>query len=271
MTYHLKIDSLLCHRCNNKMKPPQVCPNCLSRRIRFLGTGTEKVTEEVQARFPHARLLRWDSDVIQAENSHQDILNKFRDYEADFLIGTQMVTKGLDLPLVTLVGVIIADTSLNLPDFRAGEKTFELLCQVAGRAGRGESAGQVIIQTYNPEHYAVQAAAHHDYQAFYDKEIAFRRELKEPPFTQLAALTFAHTNDNRCREEAEKMAAAIAEERDARGIPDLTLVGPGPSFVHRQRNKYRWQLVLRGSNLPAFLKNINFPQGWVIDIDPVGL
>ena len=271
MTYHLNSDSLLCHRCNNKMKPPQVCPNCLSRRIRYLGTGTEKINEEVQALFPQARLLRWDSDAVRADNSHHDILNKFRNYEADFLIGTQMVAKGLDLPLVTLVGVVLADTSLNLPDFRAGERTFQLLCQVAGRAGRGRSEGQVVIQTYNPDHYAVLAAAKHDYQAFYDKEIAFRRELREPPFTQLATLTFVHANDNRCREEAEIIAKRIIEERDARGVPDLNLIGPAPAFVHRLRGRYHWQIIVRGSELSSFLKNIPLPQGWMIDIDPVGL
>jgi primosomal protein N' (replication factor Y) len=271
LTYHFDSDSLVCHRCNYKTKPPQTCPNCYSRHIRYLGIGTEKLNEEVQAMFPRARLLRWDSDVTQKKNSHQDILNKFRNQEADILIGTQMVAKGLDLPLVTLVGVVIADTSLNLPDFRAGERTFQLLSQVAGRAGRGQSGGQVIIQTYNPNHYAIQAAARHDYQAFYEREIKFRRQLQEPPFMQLASLTFVHTNDNRCREEAEKTAKHITEERDTKGIPDLSLVGPAPAFIHRLRGRYHWQIILRGSNLSAFLKNISFPQGWMIDIDPVGL
>jgi len=271
MTYHLNSDSLICHRCNNKMRPPQVCPNCFSRRIRYLGIGTEKLAQEAQAMFPHARLLRWDSDVTQAKGSHRNILNKFRDYEADILIGTQMVVKGLDLPLVTLVGVVIADTSLNLPDFRAGERTFQLLCQVAGRAGRGPFTGQVIIQTYNPNHYAIQAAARHDYESFYDREINFRRQLREPPFVQLANLTFVHTNDNRCREEAEKMAKRITEERDARGISALSIIGPAPAFVHRLRGRYHWQIILRGSNLSEFLRNISFAQGWMIDIDPVGL
>jgi len=271
MTYHLNSDSLICHRCNNKMRPPQVCPNCNSQRIRYMGIGTEKLNEEVQSMFPHARLLRWDSDVTQATGSHRDILNKFRNYEADILIGTQMVVKGLDLPLVTLVGVVIADTSLNLPDFRAGERTFQLLCQVAGRAGRGQSAGQVIIQTYNPEHYAIQTAAKHDYKSFYDMEIQYRRQFREPPFTQLAALTFVHTNDNRCREEAEKMAKHIGEERDSKGIPDLSIIGPAPAFMHRLRGRYHWQIILRGSNLSEFLNNITFPQGWMIDVDPIGL
>ena len=271
MTYHLDSDVLVCHRCNNKMKPPQVCPNCFSRRIRYLGIGTEKLAQEVQSLFPQARLLRWDSDVTQKKNAHQDILNKFRNYEADILIGTQMVAKGLDIPLVTLVGVVLADTSLNLPDFRAGERTFQLLCQVAGIAGRGQSGGEVIIQTYNPEHYTVQAAARHDYKGFYEQEINSRRQLQEPPFVQLATLTFVHANDNRCREEAEKTAKRIMEERNARGVPDLSLIGPAPAFIHRLRGRYHWQIILRGSELSSFLKNIPFQQGWMIDIDPVGL
>ena len=271
LTYHLDSDSLVCHRCNYKTKPPQVCPNCFSRRIRYLGIGTEKLEAELKSMFPQARLLRWDSDVTQKKHSHQEILNKFRNHEADILVGTQMVAKGLDLPLVTLVGVAIADTSLNIPDFRSGERTFQLLSQVAGRAGRGQSGGHVVIQTYAPNHYAIQAAAKHDYRAFYEQEIKFRRQLKEPPFRQLAALTFAHTNDNRCREEAEKMAKHITAERDAKGIPDLIVVGPAPAFMHRLRGKYHWQIILRGSELSVFLRNIAFPQGWMIDIDPAGL
>jgi primosomal protein N' (replication factor Y) len=271
MTYHLDTDSLVCHRCNNKIRPPLACPNCFSRRIRYLGIGTEKLSEETQSLFPQARLLRWDSDVTQKKNSHQDILNKFRNYEADILIGTQMVVKGLDLPMVTLVGVVIADTSLNLPDFRAGERTFQLLCQVAGRAGRGQSGGQVVIQTYNPNHYAVRAAATHDYRSFYEQEINFRRQFKEPPFMQLVSLTFVHPNDNRCREETEKTGKYIAKERDARGISDLTIIGPAPAFIHRLRGRYHWQIILRGANLSDFLRNMTLPQGWMIDIDPVGL
>ena len=271
LTYHYDSDSLVCHRCNYKTKPPQICPNCFSRRIRYLGIGTEKLEEELRSMFSGARLLRWDSDVTQKKHSHQDILNTFRNHDADILIGTQMVTKGLDLPLVTLVGVVIADTSLNIPDFRSGERTFQLLSQVAGRAGRGQSGGQVVIQTYVPNHYAIQAAAKHDYRAFYEQEIKYRRQLKEPPFSQLATLTFMHTNENRCREEAEKIAKRVTGERDAKGIPNLDLVGPAPAFVHRLRGRYHWQIILRGSELSSFLRHISFPQGWMIDIDPVGL
>jgi primosomal protein N' (replication factor Y) len=158
------------------------CPHCFSRRIKFLGIGTQKLEDETAHGFPTARLLRWDSDVTRAKHSHQEIMDKLKSHQADILIGTQMVAKGLDLPQVTLVGVVSADTALNLPDFRAGERTFQLLSQVAGRAGRGERPGRVIIQTYSPEHYAIQAVLKQDYEAFYKQEIAFRRELNEPPF-----------------------------------------------------------------------------------------
>jgi primosomal protein N' (replication factor Y) len=222
--------------------------------------------------FPHARLLRWDSDVTgKGKDSHGEILGKFRDHEADILIGTQMVAKGLDLPLVTAVGVVSADTSLNLPDFRAGERTFQLLSQVAGRAGRGPLGGQVIIQTYSPEHYTIRAAAKHDYTSFYDQEIAFRRQLRNPPFSRLASLVYTHTNDTRCQRETERMKRLLIEERDAKGMADLSLIGPAPAFIHRLRGRFRWQLILRGADLSAFLSPIPIPQGWTVDIDPVGL
>ena len=186
LTYHFAEDILLCHQCNYRTAVPQVCPRCLSSRIKFLGIGTQKLEQEASQVLPQARLLRWDSDVTKGRYSHQEILGKFRSHQADILIGTQMIAKGLDLPLVTLVGVVSADTGLNLPDFRAGERTFQLLCQVAGRAGRGSLGGKVIIQTYSPEHYAIQAAAKYDYASFYHKEIDYRRQLRNPPFSRLA-------------------------------------------------------------------------------------
>jgi len=216
-------------------------------------------------------MLRWDSDITKRKESHEEILRKFRDHQADILIGTQMVAKGLDLPRVTLVGVVSADTGLNLPDFRAGERTFQLLSQVAGRAGRGPLGGQVIMQTFSPEHYAIQAAAKHDYASFYEKEIDYRRQLRNPPFTRLALLTYSHTNDALCQREAERMRDRLIEERDAKGIDDLNLIGPAPPFIHRLRGRFRWQLILRGSKLSDFLSQITFPQGWTIDIDPVDL
>jgi len=216
-------------------------------------------------------MLRWDSDMTKRKESHEEILSKFRAHQADILIGTQMVAKGLDLPRVTLVGVVSADTSLNLPDFRAGERTFQLLSQVAGRAGRGPLGGHVIIQTFSPEHYAIKAAAKHDYASFYDKEIDYRRQLHNPPFTQLALLTYTHANDALCQREAERMRARLIEERDAKGMADLSLIGPAPAFIHRLRGRFRWQIILRGAELSAFLFQITFPQGWTINIDPVTL
>jgi primosomal protein N' (replication factor Y) len=182
-----------------------------------------------------------------------------------------MIAKGLDIPLVTLVGVVNADIGLNLPDFRAGERAFQLLSQVAGRAGRGSLGGQVIIQTYSPEHYAIRATAKHDYFLFYNKEINYRRKLNNPPFTQLARLYYSHTNDARCQQEAEQMKRLLVVERDSRGIAGLGLIGPAPAFIHKLRGRFRWQLILRGSDLSTFLRKIPIPQGWTVDIDPVGL
>lgn len=271
LTYHYDRDKLVCHQCNYTVPVPHVCPRCLSRRVKFLGVGTQRLEVEAGDAFPRARLLRWDSDVIKSRYSHQEILAKFRAHEADILIGTQMIAKGLDLPLVTVVGVVNADTSLNLPDFRAGERTFQLLSQVAGRAGRGISGGQVVIQTCSPEHYAVQAAAGHDYTLFYDKEIAYRLQLHNPPFTRLARLVYNHTNDILAQRAAERMKRLLSEEIDSRGIADISLIGPAPAFIHRLRGRFRWQIILRGSSPSAFLSEITIPQGWTVDIDPVGL
>jgi len=271
LTHHIAENILTCHQCNYKVPVPQACPRCLSRQIKFLGIGTQKLEQEVNYTFPQARQLRWDSDITRRKHSHQEILDRFRAHEADILVGTQMIAKGLDLPSVTLVGVVSADTSLNLPDFRAGERTFQLLSQVAGRAGRGASGGQVIIQTFSPEYYAIQAAAKHDYTSFYDQEIAYRRQFHNPPFTQLALLVYSHTNDALCQREAEKIKNLLTAERDARGIDNLVLIGPAPAFIHRLRGRFHWQLILRGSGLSAFLSQIPFPTGWTVDIDPVSL
>jgi len=183
LTHHYAEDMLVCHQCNHKTAVPDRCPRCYSRQMKYLGLGTQKLEQEVSYAMPRARLLRWDSDITKSKDSHEKILRQFREHKADILIGTQMVAKGLDLPRVTLVGVVSADTSLNLPDFRAGERTFQLLSQVAGRAGRGPLGGRVIIQTFSPDHYAIQAAASHDYIAFYEKEIDYRLQLRNPPFS----------------------------------------------------------------------------------------
>ena len=270
-TYHLTEDVLVCHQCNRRTPVPESCPRCRRRRIKFLGIGTQRLEQEASHSFPQARLLRWDSDVTRGKHSHDEILGKFRTHQADILIGTQMIAKGLDLPLVTLVGVVSADTALNLPDFRAGERTFQLLSQVAGRAGRGTLGGRVVIQTYAPEHYAIQTAAEHDYASFYEREIGYRRQLHNPPFSRLACLTYSHNNDALCQRAAERMRRLLSQEIESQGIADIELIGPAPAFIHRLRGRFRWQLILRGSELSDFLSPIPFPQGWAVDIDPVGL
>ena len=271
LTYHSANEKLVCHHCHYSCLLPQVCPQCLSRRLRFLGIGTQKVEEEIRHVFPKARVLRWDRDVTSRRRAHEELLAKFRAHEADILIGTQMIAKGLDLPEVTLCGVISADTGLNLPDFRAGERTFQLLCQVAGRAGRGLIAGKAIIQTYSPEHYAIQAASRHDYLAFYKQEIHYRRQFGYPPFSRLARLAFSHINAAACYKEAMRISQLLIAERDRKGIPGFRLIGPVPAFVPRLRGHYQWQMVLCGNALAEFLADMAFPQGWIVDIDPVGV
>ncbi|MBP7964172.1 MAG: primosomal protein N', partial [Caldilineaceae bacterium] len=190
LTYHERVNVLVCHHCNKRYPIPDTCPECNSKRIKYFGSGTQRLEELVQEFAPRARILRWDADTTGHKGSHEAIMTKFAAHEADILVGTQMIAKGLDLPMVTLVGAIAADTGLFLPDFRSGERTFQLLTQVAGRAGRSERGGRVVIQTYRPDHYAIQAAAQHDFHAFYQREIAFRREHRYPPIRRLAKLVY---------------------------------------------------------------------------------
>jgi primosomal protein N' (replication factor Y) len=272
LSYHASEDQLVCHQCNYRLKTPLNCPRCHSRKIKYLGLGTEKLEMETARAFPQARLLRWDSDVVRGHaRLHQEIYDQFRRGQADILVGTQMIAKGLDLPRVTLVGVINADIALNLPDFRANERTFQLLSQVAGRAGRGAIPGKVIIQTYSPENYAVRAAARHDYLTFYEKEIEYREALHNPPYSRLARLTYVHTNLQRCRFEVERLKKLLVDLSLEKGIAGLDFIGPAPAFIERLRGRYRWQIILRGSDPASFLSSISFPRGWSIDIDPLGL
>jgi primosomal protein N' (replication factor Y) len=271
LTYHGTQDSLICHQCGYKMPIPRICPDCFSKRIRFLGIGTQRVEEEVAKAFPNARLLRWDRDVTRGKHSHEEILDRFLAHDADILIGTQMIAKGLDLPLVTLVGVINADIGLYFPDFHSSERTFQILTQVAGRAGRGILGGRVIIQSYSPEHYTIEAAAGHDYQAFYDRELAFRRQQGTPPFNRLARLIYSHTNATLCQREAERMQRLLRAEIDSWGLPQTSLIGPTPAYTQRVRGRYRWQIVIRSPDPLAILHQVPIPQGWVVDIDPISL
>jgi primosomal protein N' (replication factor Y) len=248
---------------------PRRCPQCGGNRFRFIGIGTQKVESEVRSLFPQAKILRWDSDVTTKSRVHEQIMAKIKNREIDILIGTQVIAKGLDLPEVTLIGVINADTGLNLPDFRSSERTFQLTCQIAGRAGRGIMTGRVIVQTYNPGHYSIQAAARHDYEEFYHKEIEYRRQLGYPPFSQMVLLTYAHSNSAACQREAEKMREILLNQIARKGEPDIRIIGPSPAFIPRLRGRYQWRIFLCGLSLHAFLEDLVFSKGWTVDIDPV--
>ena len=264
-------NELVCHHCGKRGKVPRLCPNCGSTRVRALGLGTEKLEQVVRQNFPTARTLRWDRDVTRGKDSHEKILEAFTRGEADVLVGTQMIAKGLDLPRVTLVGVVNADTALNLPDFRASERTFQLLTQVAGRAGRSALGGKVIIQTFCPDHYAVEAAAQHDYKGFYEQELRFRREAGYPPIRPLVRLLFVGARETDAREASERLAGALQDRIRRQGLLDVELIGPAPAFFAKWGGKYRYHLILRGSNARTLLAAYPLPPGWRVDVDPMNL
>ncbi|MHB1356841.1 MAG: primosomal protein N' [Anaerolineae bacterium] len=271
LTYHEAQAVLNCHHCGYRQNNVSRCPQCHSRRIRFFGAGTEKVEEAVKALYPQARAIRWDLDTSGGKGDHARILDQFIKGEADIMIGTQMVAKGLDLPRVTLVGVVSADTMIHLPDLRASERTFQLLTQVAGRAGRSALGGKVIIQSYSPEHPAIQAASRHDVDGFYRQEIAFRREHWYPPLSKLVALRYLNSSAVAAQLEVEHLAELLRQRKDRLGIPDLDIIGPTPSFFSRIKGRYRWQILLRGNNPALLVRDLILPLGWQVDVDPVSL
>ena len=271
LTFHRQSpgERLVCHRCNHRAPAPARCPDCGGRRIRYFGLGTERVEAAVHELYPEARLLRWDADTASGPD-HERFLQTFVDHRADVLVGTQMIAKGLDLPLVTLVGVVSADTALYLPDFRAAERTFQLLTQVAGRAGRSRRGGRVIVQTYNPEHYAIRAAADHDYASFCQQELAYRCQLGYPPFSRLVTLRFSDQDAARCRAEAERLGRWLAAEIRRLDL-EAELVGPAPCFFSRVAGRWRWQIVVRAPDPMPLLRDVALPRGWQVDVDPVSL
>ncbi len=248
LIYHAGQQALICHYCNFRKVPQEVCPHCRKGYLRFRGTGTERVESELHRLFPGGAIARMDRDTTRQRDSHRQLYEALKSRRVSVLVGTQMIAKGLDFPGVTLVGVVSADTSLNLPDFRAGERTFDLLTQVAGRAGRGERAGRVLIQTYCPEHYAIRAARQHDYQGFYGAEIRMRRQLKLPPFVHLVELTVQGGSRQRVEEAAERLAEVL--RRATRG-KRISLLGPAPHRIPRLRRTYRTCLVLKGPRAEA--------------------
>ena len=271
LTYHRVERSLRCHHCGASQAPPQSCPACGSSRIRYFGAGTQQVDQVLKELFPAARTLRWDVDSARSPKMHFEILERFIKREADVLIGTQMIAKGLDLPLVTLVGVVSADIGLALPDYRAGERVFQLLTQVAGRAGRGVLGGKVVLQTYQPEHYVIQTAAGHDYAGFAARESEYRRQLGYPPYRRLARIVFSYTNPERAREQAEFAAGRLRQILQERDLSGTTIIGPAPCFYTRVDRNYRWHLLLRGPDPRAALSALSPERGWRIDIDPVSV
>ncbi len=247
LTYHITERALICHYCHAQQPVPEICPNCRSEYIRFQGIGTQKVESELARSLPQARIARMDADATEVRGSHARILEAFRRHEVDVLVGTQMVAKGLDFPRVTLVGVISADTALNLPDFRSAERTFNLLTQVAGRAGRGSLPGRVIIQTCAPHHYAIQAARLHDYASFFKQELEIRRQCGLPPFTRLILLTVRGMKEVKAQESAQRLADLLRES-----LPRKTeILGPSPAPVPKVRRRYLWQVLLKTKNYGA--------------------
>jgi primosomal protein N' (replication factor Y) len=249
---------------------PRKCPQCGSTHIRQYGTGTERVEADLQALFPQARTLRWDFETTRKKGSHEIIMSHFLGHRADVLIGTQMLAKGLDLPLVTLVGVVLADVGLNLPDFHAAERTFQVLTQVAGRAGRSPLGGEVILQTYQPEHYVIQAAADHDFTTFYQQELEKRRKIGYPPFSQLVRLEYRDTNPAVAEKTARTLAGQIQEWLTSEGRRATQVIGPVPPFFARLKGSYRWQIILRGPD-PLSLLHGRQLRDWKVEVNPPNL
>ena len=260
-----------CHRCGHREGHPKQCPECKSRRIKYFGAGTQHVERALKTDFPSARVVRWDADTAADPSRHELFLQRFRDREADVMIGTQMIAKGLDLPLITLVGIVSADTALNLPDFRAGERTFQLLTQVAGRAGRSLLGGRVILQTYQPGHYAVDAASRHDYADFYGREIGFRRDLGYPPFRRMVRVLFKSANAAEAQEQAENMTRRIKKRLKDKGMTGTEIIGPAPCFFTKVAGHFRWHVLLRGPNPAEALRGMSFDKGCYVDVDPVDI
>jgi len=277
LTFHRRDRRMLCHYCSHAERIPEKCPKCGSEHIYFLGTGAEKVEDELHGLFPRARIARMDRDTVTTKRHYETILQGFREKSFDILVGTQMIAKGHDIPNVTLVGIVSGDIGLSLPDFRAAERTFQLLTQAAGRAGRGSLPGQVIIQTINPEHYAIECAAAQDYARFYEKEIEFRRFMRYPPFAALANVVLRHEK----QEEALRMSGEIANLLDP-APANMRVLGPAEAPVARLRNEFRYQLLLKTSSrklLAEVLLKIRqhaLDSKWgatalVIDVDPLSL
>ena len=280
LTYHRHEQKLCCHICGHTDRVPPACPNekCRNPAIRYAGLGTQKVEETLAKLFPQARITRMDSDTLKRKEDYRRILGDFRVGKIDILLGTQMIAKGLHFPNVTLVGIIYADMALHQPDFRAGERTFQLLTQVAGRAGRGDIEGEVFVQAFTPFHPAIQHARRHDFVGFYEQELGFRAQLKYPPVSRVALLTLKGRNEDKVRFAADHLKRELEKAMD--GVKDLIIAGPAPAPLLRAETYYRHQIMLRAPRMRALSQRLaRITQGLVlpedvtlsVDIDPVNL
>jgi primosomal protein N' (replication factor Y) len=270
LVYHQAGQTLRCHHCGRAWPMPSRCPQCGSARIRYLGGGTERLEREVKDRFPGLRVGRLDRDVVERKGAAERVIDAFTDGRVDVLVGTSLVTKGLDIPAVTLVGVVSADVALNLPDERAAERTYQLLAQAVGRAGRGERPGRAIIQTYQPEHPAIVAVAEGRAAAFYDAELDLRRRFGSPPFGRLVKLTIALPDRAEAEQGGRDMAERLKARAETAGIP-AQVSGPAPAFVAKRGDRWRYNVVLRGDDPVRLFDEANGgPPGapWSIDVDP---
>jgi primosomal protein N' (replication factor Y) len=275
---HSALKKLSCHHCDYSRPAPSVCPQCEGQRLKGFGIGTERVEEETKRVFPGARVLRMDRDTTSRKGAHAAILDQFRRHEADILVGTQMIAKGLDFPDVTLVGVISADTSLNLPDFRAAERTFQLISQVAGRAGRGPEPGEVVIQTFDPENYALKCAVNHDYLEFYRQEIEFRRELNYPPFSTIINIVSQDADSRVAKARLDTLLGLIKSTpmSERRGVE---IIGPQPAVLEKLLGKFRWHLLIRSKDRDVALSllrrhldaNQELRRYLTVDVDPTSM
>ncbi len=285
LTYHKPSDEALCHLCDYRTPAPTKCPSCDSGEIRYWGIGTQKLEAEVRARFPNVPLIRMDADTMRARGAHEKALAEFRSGRARILLGTQMIAKGLDFPNVTLVGVIQADTALHLPDFRAGERTFQLVTQVAGRTGRGDKGGRVLVQTFSPDHAAIRAAVRHDYAAFAAEELPLRQMLRYPPFAAMIRIVLRGEAEPSVKEFARQLTGGIAAalstgSGQSGGDGDFRILGPAPAATPRIRGKYRYQVQIQGSDgermraaIREAEKRVPTPGGveWIVDVDPINM
>ncbi|WP_040211637.1 primosomal protein N' [Clostridium polynesiense] len=254
LTYHNN-GNLVCHYCGHRERSSNICPQCKSKYVKYFGIGTEKLENEIKKVFPDARTLRMDFDTTRKKNSYEDIYNTFKKGEADILLGTQMIAKGLDFANVTLVGVISADLSLNLPDYRSAEKTFQLITQVAGRAGRRKKPGKVIVQTYSPHHYSLQFAKSYDYDSFFDSEIKIRKAMNNPPFSRILSINLSSENENLLIKKINDIGINLKEEfKDGQ----YEILGPSPCIISKIKSMYRWQILIKGiidNHKAALIKN----------------